>query len=74
MGNRLWLAAAGIALWAPGDGFAQDGETILNARCASCHERTDDGLERIKEQRKTAEGWDMTIVRMMQLARRRDHA
>lgn len=67
MGRKLWLATAGLALLPLGDGFAQDGEAVLSGRCASCHERTDDGLERIKEQRKTAEGWDMTIVRMMQL-------
>ena len=45
-----------------------DGEAILNARCAACHERTaEGGLARIKDQRKTPEAWDMTIVRMMQL-------
>ena len=41
--------------------------SILNANCAACHERTDGGLARIKDQRKTPEAWDMTIVRMMQL-------
>lgn len=46
---------------------ADDAAEILNARCSSCHARTDHGLDRIKDQRKTPEAWDMTIVRMMQL-------
>jgi quinohemoprotein amine dehydrogenase len=45
-----------------------DGEALLKARCGACHERTaEGGLARIKDQRKTPEAWDMTIVRMMQL-------
>ena len=66
MGRWLWLAALPLAL--VGDGsLAQDATSILNGKCAACHERGDDGLARIKDQRKTPEGWDMTIVRMMQL-------
>jgi quinohemoprotein amine dehydrogenase len=68
MGRWLWLAALPLALVRAGDGAeAQEGASILNAKCAACHERTDGGLERIKDQRKTPEAWDMTIVRMMQL-------
>jgi len=45
---------------------AVSGDKVLEARCASCHPRTDGGgLSRIEEQRKTPEGWDMTVVRMM---------
>ena len=45
-----------------------DGEALLNARCGACHERTaEGGLARIKDERKTPEAWDMTIVRMVQL-------
>lgn len=41
-------------------------ENILNSRCTACHERlADGGLKRISKIRKTPEGWDMTIVRMM---------
>ncbi|MCP4769042.1 MAG: quinohemoprotein amine dehydrogenase subunit alpha [Gammaproteobacteria bacterium] len=41
---------------------------LLDSKCSSCHARvTGGGLERIKDQRKTPEGWDMTIVRMMLL-------
>ena len=45
---------------------AADGETVLSERCASCHQpNADGGLSRIGEIRKTPEGWDMTIARMM---------
>jgi len=67
MARWPWLAAVPIALGAGGVADAQDATAILNGKCAACHERTDDGLARIKDQRKTPEAWDMTIVRMMQL-------
>jgi quinohemoprotein amine dehydrogenase len=68
MGRWLWLPALPLALVGAGDGIhAQDASSILNTKCAACHERTDDGLARIEDQRKTPEAWDMTIVRMMQL-------
>ena len=41
-----------------------EGEDILNARCGACHADEGDGLSRINAQRKTPEGWLMTIVRM----------
>jgi quinohemoprotein amine dehydrogenase len=41
---------------------------LLEEKCSSCHVPVSGGgLERIKDQRKTPEGWDMTIVRMMLL-------
>ncbi|MDH3378241.1 MAG: quinohemoprotein amine dehydrogenase subunit alpha [Gammaproteobacteria bacterium] len=43
----------------------QSGQALLESKCGSCHTRTDDGLERIKDSRRTPEGWDMNIVRMM---------
>lgn len=68
MARLLWLAAVPIALAGTGESaHAQDAMAILNGKCAACHERTDGGLARIKDQRKTPEAWDMTIVRMMQL-------
>jgi quinohemoprotein amine dehydrogenase len=68
-GRWLLLASLSVLLAGISDvAWAQsDGEAILNASCAGCHERTDGGLARIKDQRKTPEAWDMTIVRMMQL-------
>jgi quinohemoprotein amine dehydrogenase len=68
MARWLWLAVLPIALTSAGESaHAQDAEAVLNGKCAACHERTDGGLARIKDQRKTPEAWDMTIVRMMQL-------
>ena len=57
-------ACVGIGLaW---QASAQTAESTLNARCSTCHERqADGGLKRISVQRKTPEGWDMTITRMM---------
>jgi len=46
-----------------------DGETLLRQKCAACHDQRDDGTYvRIDDGRRTPEGWDMTVVRMM-----RDH-
>ncbi|MEM7224752.1 MAG: quinohemoprotein amine dehydrogenase subunit alpha [Pseudomonadota bacterium] len=45
---------------------AQDAESLLNARCSACHARlAEGGLSRISDQRKTPEGWDMTVTRMI---------
>lgn len=67
-GRWLLIASLPIMLAGAGDvARAQgDAEAVLNARCGSCHERTaEGGLSRISEVRKTPEGWDMNIVRMM---------
>jgi quinohemoprotein amine dehydrogenase len=39
-------------------------EALLASACGGCHAETAAGLSRISEQRKTPEGWLMTIVRM----------
>lgn len=67
IGRWLALATAASTLAGMiGAASAQDAQTVLQARCAACHERTaEGGLNRISEVRKTPEGWDMTIVRMM---------
>lgn len=39
-------------------------EELLAQVCGACHEATEAGLSRIAGQRKTPEGWLMTIVRM----------
>lgn len=49
---------------------AADGESILENRCLGCHVQTGDQqapYSRISEQRKTPEGWMMTISRMQKL-------
>lgn len=44
---------------------AQDGPAILNSKCAGCHIPEDkQSLSRISHQRKTPEGWLMSIARM----------
>ena len=43
---------------------AADGAEILDARCGACHADEGGGLTRINGQRRTPEGWLMTIVRM----------
>jgi len=65
----LLVAAAG----APGAARAQSGghaitEPTVIAQCARCHTRDDDGrLSRISWLRKTPEGWQTSLVRMMAL-------
>lgn len=39
-------------------------ETLMNEACGGCHATTEAGLSRIDEQRKSPEGWLMTLVRM----------
>ncbi len=44
---------------------AASAKSVLNSRCSTCHERmSGGGLNRIKDMRKTPEGWDMNIQRM----------
>ncbi|WJS04820.1 quinohemoprotein amine dehydrogenase subunit alpha [Roseibium aggregatum] len=56
---------AGLMLLMPLPAGAQDGATLLEENCSGCHMADDNGaLSRISGQRKTPEGWLMTIVRM----------
>lgn len=69
-GRRLLAVIAIGALFFTADSGPRaqpaDGEALLTARCAACHERLPEGgLSRVSEIRKTPEGWDMTLVRMM---------
>ena len=44
---------------------AQKGKEVINTKCIACHTgNTDEGLSRISDQRKTPEGWYMTVKRM----------
>lgn len=40
------------------------GQSLIQSHCVGCHQMTDTGLSRISTQRKTPEGWEMTINRM----------
>jgi quinohemoprotein amine dehydrogenase len=44
---------------------ALKGEKLIVQRCSGCHQKSPEGgLSRISQQRKTPEGWFMTVVRM----------
>jgi len=44
---------------------AQKGKEVINTKCIACHTgNTDEGLSRISDQRKTPEGWYMTVKRI----------
>lgn len=52
----------------PQSASAQDNASLLNARCSGCHQADSDGaLDRIRGVRKSPEGWDMNIMRMVTL-------
>lgn len=66
--TRLALASScafgfgGLALPA----FAVTGAEVLENTCSACHVTGDDGkIDRIDSVRKTPEGWDMTVTRMI---------
>ncbi len=61
----IGIAAAAVWFAAATDARAQSAQSLLNARCASCHEARGGGkLERIHDVRKTPEAWSMTLMRM----------
>ncbi len=65
---RASLLLVGVGLGWSTTGFGADGNEILEARCAVCHPRIDNGgIHRVSEQRKTPEGWVMTLFRMTHL-------
>lgn len=58
------VSVAALAAAAPA--LAVTGEEVLENACASCHVTHDDGsIERIDSARKTPEGWEMTVTRMI---------
>jgi len=59
--------SAVFLLVASGALAASDGQTLMSDVCGACHSETDSGLSRINGQRKSPEGWMMTIVRMQRL-------
>lgn len=69
--NRVVTLLCFIAIGFAGPGAAQDtsapdAHLVLEKRCGSCHQMLNSGsLSRIGELRKTPEGWDRTIQRMM---------
>ena len=61
----LLAVAACAALHSPYSLAARDAQTILKETCQGCHTpEADNALSRISHQRKTPEGWLMSIARM----------
>jgi quinohemoprotein amine dehydrogenase len=62
----LSLLALAVPAGAGPAGAAETGEQVLQTVCASCHAALPGGgLARIAEMRKSPEGWEMTINRMV---------
>jgi quinohemoprotein amine dehydrogenase alpha subunit len=65
MTSGLLAMAACVALHSPPSMAARDAQGILKETCQGCHTpEADNGLSRISHQRKTPEGWLMSIARM----------
>jgi quinohemoprotein amine dehydrogenase len=63
-GFLLLLLAVGVTTKAT----AQDsGENLLTTRCIACHQPKDGKIDVVAEQRKTPEGWEMTLTRMVRM-------
>jgi quinohemoprotein amine dehydrogenase len=69
-----WIAAGTLACGTPAvpqlalGGSAQPGLVAVRTNCSGCHRESAPGhFDRISEQRKSPEGWAMTIFRMGQL-------
>lgn len=61
----LAAGLTGLALLLAGPRVeAADAQALLQAKCQACHTQTSTGLSRISQQRKTPEGWLMSIARM----------
>lgn len=62
------LAATVLCVWHLNGQAAGSAEAIMAASCGGCHSQDDSGTwSRISEQRKTPEGWHMTLVRMEEI-------
>ena len=67
MSSRSLPGGADLAGPFADEGYPIDDETVI-ARCARCHERDDEGrMTRISYERKTPEGWQTSLRRMVAL-------
>lgn len=67
MRHALPAGLCGLALLLPSSAvLASPGSEAIDRYCSSCHQagNGDNGWSRISQQRKTPEGWDMTVSRM----------
>ncbi|MBI3245818.1 MAG: quinohemoprotein amine dehydrogenase subunit alpha [Deltaproteobacteria bacterium] len=69
--RKFWFLILGFSLlWPSVVGLAEElsGAALVQSRCAMCHAAESGGkLEAIATQRKTPEGWEMTLDRMMRM-------
>ncbi len=64
---HLYLGAALLIQLAVTSVMANDANDLVASKCGSCHPQLPNGgFARIDESRRTPEGWDMTVARMMQ--------
>ncbi|KIC21825.1 quinohemoprotein amine dehydrogenase subunit alpha [Leisingera sp. ANG-Vp] len=66
MTARTGSLTAALIITIAGTAPALASERLLQDSCSGCHTAEESGLSRISGQRKTPEGWMMTIVRMQQ--------
>ena len=66
MRNQASCLSAAILMAVGGGTLAHADQALVADYCGACHTETDSGLSRISEQRKSPEGWLMSIVRMQQ--------
>ena len=63
--SALAAGLTGLALFLVGPSAeAADAKALLQAKCQACHTETATGLSRISQQRKSPEGWLMSVARM----------
>lgn len=60
------LLALAAAIGVPAPAAAADGAALLAANCLSCHGALGSTISRVEGQRKSPEGWQMTITRMQE--------
>ncbi|MGE0821024.1 MAG: quinohemoprotein amine dehydrogenase subunit alpha [Candidatus Binatia bacterium] len=63
----LCLLTVVLVLQTAREGKAQNAAKEMFTRCVACHAPKDDAVDVVTMQRKTPEGWEMTLVRMMRM-------
>lgn len=64
MRKQTSCLSVAILMAVSGAHAASADQKLMTDKCSACHTTTDNSLSRIEGQRKTPEGWMMTIVRM----------
>jgi quinohemoprotein amine dehydrogenase len=61
-GLLFFLLSLGVATQATAQ---ENGDNLVMTRCITCHQPKDGKVDVLAEQRKTPEGWEMTLMRMV---------